>query len=563
MSARDLTRQAAEKLGQGSDSSAEFTQQVTDWSHSLELTTLGGLLPIAVAMLILHEMYFATTESRAPRVGWMLLRIVGFGACLLGYDRVVGMLTGLVGGGAWPEVGDLIAPLHKAATARLSMLSDMNMGNMGVELPNFLLWLVLFMIDCMLALFAIIAITVLTKIQALLLVIFISTGKTCIVLSIMPGVGIAKSWARLVATVAAWSAMAGFVFSAVGVQSINYNMVAQSGLSWHMHIWLQYAMLGIFTISIPKLVGAVVSGGMSAAPGMGAAIGGAFMGAKFLSPPSPTNMLRRNGRPGNRQGQEKEPTNGGGGVRRSGGKQARSNSSASGSSSRSNRRTKSNGIAAMAARGGAPKKQRALTTRDRGPQRETRKWTKEGAKEEERKQKSGEGRQGASKPNEGPQQQPSQSQGSASARTHHAVERQGAERQASGSSPQKAQHAPPSSHAAQAVAQRGAAVVSNSVNAEPQASASSAQRTVVARPSAQPSSQPAEPSRSSAHPSTPSPAPSDNPPGSPPRAADSNAPAMAVHGQSARPAASEFNAHTDLDTEIERPAPRRGGKQER
>ena len=284
----DLTTTAAEHLSQGVEGSEDFVAQVAQWSDTIDTASLTGLLPVAIAMLILHEMYYATSDNRAPRVWWMFLRIVGFGACLAGYDRVVGMLTGLVGGGNWPEPGDLIAPLDYALQAQLRQLDAVDMGNFGELGLEFFIWAMLFAIDCMLALLAFIIVTVMMKGQALALIIFIAAGKTCLILSIMPGVGIAKSWAKVVATVAAWSFMAQIVFSAVGVANPALaNWAGSTSVTAHMQIWLAYGMLAVFTASIPKLVGSLVSGGMSAAPGLGMAIGGAIMGAKMMSPGSP------------------------------------------------------------------------------------------------------------------------------------------------------------------------------------------------------------------------------------------------------------------------------------
>lgn len=286
MADNQLVRTAAEHLSQGTEGSAEFVEQVSGWSDALDAASLVGLLPVAITLMILHEMYFSTTDNRAPRIGWMLLRIIGFGACLAGYDRIVGLLTGLVGGAsAWPDPGDLITPLENGLRVNMDLIGLMKVNNLGDTLGPFLIWAMLFMVDCMLALFAVVVVTVLVKIQALLLVIFVASGKTCLILSIMPGVGLGKSWAKAVATVAAWGAMGGVVYSAVGFTGGRFsNFAASSNIQAHFQIWLAYALIGIFFMSIPKLVGALASGSMTAAPGLAAAIGGGLMAAKFMSP---------------------------------------------------------------------------------------------------------------------------------------------------------------------------------------------------------------------------------------------------------------------------------------
>ena len=284
----ELTQIAAEHLSQGIEGSEAFVQNVGQWNDSIDTANLNGLLPLAIAFLILHEMYFSTSENRPPRIWWMLLRIAGFGACLVSYGRIVSLLTGLVGGGSWPDSGNLIAPLDFALDAQITNLSNVGWGNMAEFSIQAIVWAALFFIDCFMALIALLIVTVIVKGQALALLIFITAGKTCLILSIMPGVGIAKSWAKAVATVAAWSFMAKIVYSAVGALSPSLgHYAASTSVAAHMQIWLAYGLLAVFTLLIPKLVSALVSGGMSVVPGMGVALAGGMFAARFLRPKLP------------------------------------------------------------------------------------------------------------------------------------------------------------------------------------------------------------------------------------------------------------------------------------
>ena len=274
--------QAARLLHSG-EGNEEFVSNVHEWTGIVNGATLHSLLPLAVACLLLHEMWFSTQENRAFRVWPVLLRIVGCGALLAGYGRVVGLLTGLLGGaGAWPSDSLLIDGLKTTAERRMETFAGVEFDDLMGVLGHFLLWILLFMVDCFTAFFAYAVIFLLTKFQALMLVIFIAAGKTCIVLSLVPGVGLAKTWARALATLAAWGWMGGLVFSAVG--GLNINVVQSShsiNIGWHFQLWIFYILLGIFAASIPKLVGMLASGAVSGAPSIAGALGAAYAGVKL------------------------------------------------------------------------------------------------------------------------------------------------------------------------------------------------------------------------------------------------------------------------------------------
>ncbi len=273
---------AARRLHDG-EGNAEFVGNVQEWAGVVDGATLHSLLPLAVACLLLHEMWTSTQENRAFRVFSVILRIVGCGALLAGYGRLVGLLTGVLGGaGAWPGDAMLTDGLRETVDARMETFAGLSIDEAMDALPHFLLWIVFFMVDCLCAFFAYAVIFLLTKFQALMLIIFISAGKTCIVLSLVPGVGLAKTWARALATLAAWGWMGGLVFSAVGGLDIPVLQYSHSvRIDWHFQIWIFYILLGIFGASIPKLVSMLSSGAVSGAPSILGAMGGVYAGLKL------------------------------------------------------------------------------------------------------------------------------------------------------------------------------------------------------------------------------------------------------------------------------------------
>ena len=278
----DIRIRAAEQLSDGAEGAAEFVAKVDQINQSVDVTSMGGLLPLAIAILILHEVFTANAEHRGPRIWWMVMRVIAFMGAILCYPRIVGLLTGLLGGGSWANPVEIIEPLEKAYDAHKAARAEDGWMDMKANVQG-LVWTYLFMVDCILGAVAFIATNIVIKAQGIFILIFTSIGKTCLILSIVPGVGLAKSWAKGLATVAAWSFMAKIVYSALGVMAPDTSDFATSvSIMLHMKLWLKYAMLVIFTVMIPKLVNSVVSGSVSAAPGVGAALAGGFMAFKAM-----------------------------------------------------------------------------------------------------------------------------------------------------------------------------------------------------------------------------------------------------------------------------------------
>jgi hypothetical protein len=138
-----------------------------------------------------------------------------------------------------------------------------------------------------------------------ILSILLAVGKTCITVTLVPGVGLGSSWARSLAKVAAWSTVAG-VITALMVHAMPdlREMVRNMAYTAMLRTAGQFVVLAICTFSIPVITEKIFSG---AAPAGNAALeavskgwqGARTMGRHFSSGAgSPT----RSASPGDRGG---------------------------------------------------------------------------------------------------------------------------------------------------------------------------------------------------------------------------------------------------------------------
>jgi hypothetical protein len=129
-------------------------------------------------------------------------------------------------------------------------------------MPKFIGIVIVWVLLMISVLFAYIAGALLSVVQAVSLSIFLGLGKACIVVSLVPGVSLAKSWARSLAQVAAWSTVGGVVMGLLGQQNIAIGQLIVAGqfvplLQASAH----FVILALVTLAVPIITAKLFSGG--------------------------------------------------------------------------------------------------------------------------------------------------------------------------------------------------------------------------------------------------------------------------------------------------------------
>lgn len=260
--------------------------QITMVAEKLDHAAVYGFLPLALALLILHEHYRATSEGGLFRLGHVAARSVAVVGLLLGYGRIVGLLTGVAGaGGGWMtgddfsrRIGNVGEQIHQAWWS---------CGGLD-DLGDFLAILFIWSVTVFCAFLAFVSNLLLSKCQAILIMIFLAAGKTCITVSLVPGVGVGKSWARALAQVAGWSFVAGILLTNLAPRAGHTKSLIGADLATVDYLALLrlaggYLVLTVFTLAVPKITSSLFSGAVGAAPGVMGALAMGFAGAKMLS----------------------------------------------------------------------------------------------------------------------------------------------------------------------------------------------------------------------------------------------------------------------------------------
>jgi hypothetical protein len=220
-----------------------------------------GLFPLALALLIFHENFQAGTGDGRFRVGYVLGRAAAVAALIhpWTYGRLCGLITFAAGGhGGWLSSDALLGSVTKSVDGLKGAWTDFAGDDPGVSdsfsalvniLPLVGIWLVLV---CSL-LFAYIAGVLLSLSQAVILSILLAVGKTCITVTLVPGVGLGSSWARSVAKVAAWSTVAGII-TALMVHAMPdlREMVRNMAYTVMLRTAGQFVVLAICTLRHPR-----------------------------------------------------------------------------------------------------------------------------------------------------------------------------------------------------------------------------------------------------------------------------------------------------------------------
>src|SRR5262245_3906779 len=246
-----------------------------------------GLLPLGVALLILHEHYRATTAGGLFRISHALGRTVAIVALVLWYDRICGLITGVAGaGGGWMTGDDYLRHVAGSndalGTAWGRMVADDSWSGVNWDnLPRFLALLLMWVIVMISALFAFVASRLLAMSQAVLMTIIAGVGKTCLVVSVVPGVGLGKSWARSLAQVAAWSTVAGILTGLVMGRSADIQgLVASGDLFPLLEAAAEFVIIGACTLAVPLITARIMAGGGHAAAGVAAVLATGHAGAR-------------------------------------------------------------------------------------------------------------------------------------------------------------------------------------------------------------------------------------------------------------------------------------------
>ncbi len=289
-----LYQQAADSIGASGGAgdaaahSAQIYEGFRNLSHSLDHATYYGILPLAFAILVLTENFRAQSEGTPFRVASVVGRAVAVVALLLGYGTLCRLITGLAGAGSgWMNTDHLGTVVQDSGAALSSAWSNLNQGHehwwedfssIGPFFELLFIWLIV--VVC--ALFAYVVGLLLSMAQAVLLAILLAVGKTCITMSLLPGVSLGKSWAKLLAQVAAWSTIAGIISALIvsKATSIKY-LIAGAELLPLLKAAAQFVILGVCTLYVPKITSAIFAGASSAAPGVLGSLAAGWAGARL------------------------------------------------------------------------------------------------------------------------------------------------------------------------------------------------------------------------------------------------------------------------------------------
>src|SRR5262249_33622723 len=141
----------------------------------------------------------ATTEGSAFRLNYVLGRTIVVVGLVLSYGQICRLITSVAGaGGGWLSTAEYY-DLSEWDRSKEALGQAWDSSSMADFVVIALIW----MVTMISALFAFIASTLLSLSQAVLITILLGLGKICLVASLVPGVTVAKGWARALAQVAA------------------------------------------------------------------------------------------------------------------------------------------------------------------------------------------------------------------------------------------------------------------------------------------------------------------------------------------------------------------------
>jgi hypothetical protein len=262
------------------------------------------LLPLCLALLILAEHHRAMTDGSAFRVGNVLARTAAVVVGVLAYSQLCGLICRVAGAGSGWMTSNNYLDLYNVGTDSLGTAWD-KVGGLS-DMPKLIGMVIVWIILMMSVLFAYVAGALLSVIQACSLAIFLGLGKACIVVSLVPGVNLAKSWARALAQVAAWSTVAAVINGLLAAKNVAIGQLIASGQFVELlKVSAHFVILALTTLSVPIITSKLFSGGAAGLtevlPGFLAARGAASAVSNRLS------ALRRGGVPGSPSGAGQPP----------------------------------------------------------------------------------------------------------------------------------------------------------------------------------------------------------------------------------------------------------------
>jgi uncharacterized membrane protein YgcG len=244
-------------------------------AKTVDHATLYGLFPLCLCFLIVHEHYRSLSEGGSFRVGPIFAKVLAITTLYLNYGRLCRVLL-MFGAGGWMSA-DTYTSIINGSNATLSTAwNNVDIGlthstGLGAFAIAFLSW---FLVVAS-TLFAFVASFLLSLEQQALSLILLSLGKTALVVSLVPGVTVGKSWARYLASVAAWSTVAGVISNLLRYRGADIGtLLAQGDLGAILKAVAQFVVLGIFMLRVPQITSQLVGAGSSvgaAALGMAAA----------------------------------------------------------------------------------------------------------------------------------------------------------------------------------------------------------------------------------------------------------------------------------------------------
>ena len=235
-----------------------------------------ALLPLCLTLLILHEHHRALSDGGAFRLQYVLGRFLAVVIALVGYGQICGLITSVFGaGGGWMSTDNVMDALTNVDASVI--IAWKNLGGGFSDLPRLIPHMCVLGIMMLSCLFAYVAGVLLSLVQSAMLAIVLSLGKLCIVVTLVPGVGLAGAWARSLAQLAAWSTVAGVITRLLAYRGVAHVEVALA--TGHivplLKVSAEFIILGISTISVPVIVHKIASG----AAAHGSVLGGALKAA--------------------------------------------------------------------------------------------------------------------------------------------------------------------------------------------------------------------------------------------------------------------------------------------
>jgi hypothetical protein len=282
-SADNILDEAIARLQAGTDAAmaavnhaSETFAKIKAAAEAANQFAVFGLLPLCLALLILHENARAVTEGGSFRTSYVLGRTAIVCGLVFAYGDLCHLITGLASWGGHFMTGGQYESMTDWDKSKEALSSAWDNSSIGDYIVIVLVWMMV--MAC--ALFAYIANSLLGLSQAVLITILLSLGKLCIVVSLVPGVHVGKGWARSLGQVAAWSTVGGVITALLAARNTSMReLIAAGHLAPMLKLAAQFAILAVCTLAVPAITARIFSG---AAPHAVGALGTVMLGVAGL-----------------------------------------------------------------------------------------------------------------------------------------------------------------------------------------------------------------------------------------------------------------------------------------